>query len=332
MRRQLVLIGAGTIIGLAIPFLVHSQYALTLINVAGVNMLLAIGLLFLFGFCGQLAFCQAAFFGIGAYTSAILSIRAAVDVWLSMAVATMAAGVIAVAIGAAILRLRSHYFALATLGFSQIVSQILLNWKPVTGGTDGIVNIPKPAIGPFVFESTAAFYYLIFAMVALGVLLAYRLRHSKYGRFFIAVRSDALAAEVSGLDVFRIKLLAFVISAVYAGLGGAIYAHMFSFISPDAFDFVVSINVFAMVLIGGTAKIWGVLLGSILVTCLPEVLRFTREYYMLIYGVGIAIVVMFLPGGISGYVQALPSRHARTHSQLEPSDAGEVPHEHSQVQ
>jgi branched-chain amino acid transport system permease protein len=111
-----------------------------------------------------------------------------------------------------------------------------------------------------------------------------------------------LAAEVAGLNVFSVKWLAFVLSAVYSGVAGAVYAHTFSFISPEAFGLIVSINILAMVLIGGSAQIWGVMVGSVIVTGLPEVLRFTREYYMLIYGLGIVLFVIFLPAGISGYL------------------------------
>ena len=303
MRRYVAAL-FGVVLLLGVPLLVSSQYLLTLINVAGVNMMLALGLLFLFGFCGQLSFCQAAFFAIGAYTSAILATKFELNVWLSMLCGTLAAGVFSAIVGIAILRLRSHYFALATLGLTQIVSQILLNWKVVTGGTDGIVKIPKPTILGWPLDSMTAFYYLILATVTMSALVAHHVRHSRYWRSFVAVRSDALAAEIAGLNVFATKLLAFILSAVYAGIGGALYAHMISFISPDAFDLVVSVNAFAMVLVGGTAKIWGVLVGSALVTCLPELLRFTHQYYMLLYGIGIALVVMFLPGGLSGYVRA----------------------------
>ncbi len=186
--------------------------------------------------------------------------------------------------------------------FGQIVSQIILNWKEVTRGTDGVVNIPRPMIGGWTVASGADFYYLIAALVALLTFVAYRIRASRYGRAFVAIQSDALAAEVSGLNVFGVKWIAFVLSGVYAGIGGSVYAHMFSFISPEAFELIVSINVLAMVLVGGSARVWGVLVGSAIITGLPELLRFTREYYMMIYGLGMAAAVVFVPGGISGYV------------------------------
>lgn len=286
---------------LTVPWWVKSQYLLTLLNVIGVNVILALGLLFLFGYCGQLAVGQAAFFAIGAYASALLTTSARVDVWIGMLVGAVGAGVVAGLVGIPILRLKGHYFALATLGFGEIVSQVVLNWKEVTRGTDGVVNIPKPTIGSWTLSDAGELYYLIAAFVAILTLVAARIRHSRYGRAFLAVRSDPLAAEVAGLNVFSVKWLAFVLSAVYSGIAGALYAHTFSFISPEAFGLIVSINILAMVLIGGSAQIWGVIVGSVIVTGLPEMLRFTREYYMLIYGLGIVLFVIFLPAGISGY-------------------------------
>src|SRR5262245_46237146 len=295
---------------LTVPWWVKSQYLLTLLNVIGVNIILALGLLFLFGYCGQLAVGQAAFFAIGAYASALLTTIAHVNVWLGMVVGALGAGVVAGLVGIPILRLRGHYFALATLGFGEIVSQIVLNWKEVTRGTDGVVNIPKPRIGAWTLSDGGELYYLIAAFVAILTLIAARIRESRYGRAFLAVRSDPLAAEVAGLNVFSVKWLAFVLSAIYSGIAGALYAHTFSFISPEAFGLIVSINILAMVLIGGSAQIWGVIVGSVIVTGLPEVLRFTREYYMLIYGLGIVLVVIFLPAGISGYFAPDASRRA----------------------
>jgi len=313
--RFIFAVGAGLLI--ALPWWIGSNYLLTLVNVIGVNMILALGLLFLFGYCGQLAVGQAAFFAVGAYASALLTTRLGLNVWLGMASGVVAAALLAGGVGVAILRLRGHYFALATLGLGEIVSQIILNWKEVTGGTDGVTGIPKPHVAAWALRSNTEFYYLILVLVALLTLVAARIRGSSIGRAFVAVRSDALAAEVAGLDVFRVKWLAFVLSAIYSGIAGAIYAHMFSFVSPEAFGLIVSINILAMVLIGGAGQLWGVLVGSVIVTGLPELLRFTREYYMLIYGIGLVIVVMFFPLGLSGHVRI--RRRTRATQVLSPS-------------
>jgi branched-chain amino acid transport system permease protein len=300
--RSRLLGGAGIALLLTLPWWIGSNYLLTLVNIIGVNMILALGLLFLFGYCGQLAVGQAGFFAVGAYVSALLTTRVGLNVWLGMITGVAAAALLAAGVGLAILRLRGHYFALATLGLGEIVAQVILNWKEVTGGTDGVTGIPKPAIGGWTLQSDADFYYLLLGLVGGLTLAARRIRVSRIGRSFIAVRSDALAAEVAGLDVFKVKWLAFVLSAVYSGIAGSVYAHMFSFVSPEAFGLIVSINILAMVLIGGAAQMWGVLVGSVIVSGLPELLRFTREYYMLIYGLGLVIVVMFFPLGLSGHL------------------------------
>ncbi len=311
MRRLIVLAACAGM--LAVPFWVRSRYVLDLINIAGINVILALGLLFIFGYCGQLALCQAAFFGIGAYTTALLTTGSGVNTWLGILAGAVVAGLVGAVVGLAILRLQGHYFALASFGFGEIASQIFLNWKEVTRGTDGILNIPKPRIGNWALASGLQFYYLVVVFVALLLLIAYRLRRSRYGRAFLAVRTNALAAEVAGLNVFFVRWIAFNLSAAYAGLAGALYAHMFSFISPEAFGFMVSVNAVAMVLIGGIVHVWGVVLGALSVTMLPEVLRFSREYYMLIYGLGLAAVVVFLPDGISGWVGTGASKLGQTH-------------------
>jgi branched-chain amino acid transport system permease protein len=327
---RLVAIATGVVLLLTLPWWIGSNYLLTLVNVIGVNMMLALGLLFLFGYCGQLAVGQAAFFAVGAYVSALLTTRAGVNVWLGMASGVTLAAVFAAVVGVAILRLRGHYFALATLGLGEIVAQVILNWKEVTGGTDGVTGIPKPDLVWWTLRSNAEFYYLILALVVGLTLAAARIRASRIGRAFVAVRSDPLAAEVAGLNVFRVKWTALVLSAVYSGIAGSVYAHMFSFVSPEAFGLIVSINILAMVLVGGAAQIWGVLVGSVVVTGLPELLRFTREYYMLIYGLGLIVVVMFFPLGLSGHFRWGRGAQARAAGRRaagygQPEDVREAP-------
>jgi branched-chain amino acid transport system permease protein len=302
MKRAILLGVLGTIL-VSLPAWVESRYAIHLLNITGVNVVLALGLLFVFGYCGQIALCQAAFFGVGAYTSALLTTTFGANPWLGMLAAASVSGLVGAVVGAAILRLRGHYFALASFGFGEIASQVFLNWKDVTRGTDGILDIPKPSIGGWTLSTGADFYYLIVVLVCILGVVAYRIRRSRYGRAFLAVRNDALASNVAGLNVLRVKLTAFVLSAAYAGIAGGIYAHMFSFVSPESFGFMVSVNVMAMVLVGGIAHIWGVFIGALILTLLPEMLRFLQEYYMVIYGAGLAALVIFMPDGISGVAQ-----------------------------
>ncbi len=289
---------AGLVLA-SMPLWLTSAYLMQLVNVTGINVILALGLLFIFGYCGQLSLCQAAFFGVGAYTTALLTTGAGVNPWLGMASGAVVAGLLAAVVGTAILHLKGHYFALASFGFGEMTAQILLNWKALTGGTDGVLNIPKPAIFGFVLGTGPRFYYFILALIVILALVTHRINRSRYGRAFLAVRSDPLAAQASGLDVFDTKRLAFILSGVYGGIGGAVYAHLFSFISPDVFGFMVSVNILVILLIGGTGHLWGVLVGSLIVTALPEALRFSQQYYMLFYGALITAVVVLLPGGIS---------------------------------
>lgn len=298
MKRVTVFLVLGIALA-SVPLWLTSPYLMQLANIAGINAILALGLLFIFGYCGQLSLCQAAFFGIGAYTTALLTTGVGISPWLGMASGAILSAIVAAAVGTAILRLRGHYFALASFGFGEMTAQILLNWKAVTRGTDGVLNIPKPNFLGFELTTGPHFYYFILCLTLALALVAHRIYHSRYGRAFLAVRSDPLAAQASGIDVLSTKRLAFILSGIYGGIGGAVYAHLFSFISPDVFGFMVSVNILAILLMGGTGQLWGVFVGSVIVTTLPEALRFSQQYYMLFYGGLITAVVVLLPGGIS---------------------------------
>lgn len=303
MRKPLLFLFAATAI-LGVPFLSSSNYILRLIDVALIYSLLSVSLNVVLGYAGQIALGHAAFFGIGAYTAALVSAGGSgLLFWPGF----LAAGVVSAAsgllIGIPTLRLKGHYFALATLGFGEIMRHIFFNWREVTHGMDGISGIPAPSLGFFTFASDRTFFYLILAVLAAVMLAMVRITQSKFGRQLAAVRDAELAAGTSGVNVSRLKIVAFGLSASIAGFAGSLYAHLTTFISPDTFTFDVTAQMLSMVLIGGVGTTWGPVLGALLLTFLPEWLRVSQAYYQLIYGAGIVALIVFLPMGIVGLLR-----------------------------
>ena len=210
--------------------------------------------------------------------------------------------------------------ALATLGFGEIMRHIFFNWREVTHGMDGIGGIPAPSLGFFTFASDRSFFYLAVAILAVVMLAMMRIEKSKYGRRLAAIRDAELAAGTSGIDVSRLKIVAFGLSAAVAGFAGSLYAHLTTFISPDTFSFEVTAQILSMVLIGGIGTAWGPVFGAFLLTFLPEGLRISQAYYQLIYGAGIIALIIFLPMGLFGLFQRRSAR-ADVHAARQPSTA-----------
>jgi branched-chain amino acid transport system permease protein len=298
-------------LALGLPFVLTTPYLLRVLNIAVINALLAVSLNIVLGLAGQLSLGQAGFWGIGAYTSAILTVTYGWPFAGGLLAGILLATLFGIAIGAPALRLRGVYLALATLGFGEIVRLVLLNWKEVTHGQDGIGGLPPAGIGPLVVTTDRQFYYLLLVVLVLVVVASNRLRRTKYGRAFLAVRQGELAAEVMGVPTTRIKILAFAVSAGLAGAAGVLYAHLYAFVSPDVFGLDVSVALVAMLLVGGVGSAWGAVAGAAILTALPEVFRFSREYYMVIYGVGIVLLIVFLPSGLAGLLPRRPDPSER---------------------
>jgi len=305
MRKPVVLLIIAAAI-LAVPFVIHSNYLLRLVNVALIYSLLSVSLNIVLGYAGQIALGHAAFFGIGAYTAALISADSSgLLFWPGFIAAGIVTGLSGLLIGIPTLRLKGHYLALATLGFGEIMRHIFFNWREVTHGMDGIGGIPAPSVGFFTFANDRSFFYLALAILAVVMLATMRIERSKFGRYLAAIRDAELAAGTSGVDVSRLKIIAFGLSAMVAGFAGSLYAHLITFISPDTFVFDVTAQILSMVLIGGIGTTWGPVLGAFLLTFLPESLRVSQAYYQLIYGAGIVMLIIFLPMGLLGLLQRM---------------------------
>ena len=283
---------------LTIPHLLPGKYLLQLVNLGLISLIVVVGLNYITGYCGQINFGQAAFWGIGAYVTA-LSTMNGVSFWLALPLAAIATGLCSLLLGIPTLKLRAYYLAMATIGFGEIVQLVLIHWEPVTGGTSGLRGVPGVSIGGHLISGNLEQYYFLLAWCALALGLALRVRASKLGRAMIALRDSEIAAEVAGVDTVRIKMLAFAMSSMYAGVAGGLYVSYVNYVSPDLFSNAQAVLFFTMLVVGGTGSAVGAVLGTALLTALPEALRFLKEWYLVLYGVGVILIIIFIPEGLA---------------------------------
>jgi branched-chain amino acid transport system permease protein len=278
---------------------------MAVINLAGINVIIALGYFLLLGLTGQLNLAQAGFMGVGAYAAGLLTVKAGWSVWPSALVAVAVAALGGVLLGLPSFRLRGHYLAIATLGFNIIFVLVLRNWETLTNGSDGIPGIPSPVVFGFELGDKSRYYYLVLACVGFCIALAAWLRKSRFGMALQGIREDEIAAMAAGVDVFRYKVFGFALCAAYCGLGGVLYAHLMRFVSPGDFAFSRSFSFLIMSVLGGVQSIAGTVVGAALVTILPEWLRFLEDIYMLIFALSVLFIMIFLPSGLAGGVQTL---------------------------
>jgi branched-chain amino acid transport system permease protein len=297
---------------LALPAITRDGYIIQLLNIAILNAIVVLGLNFATGWTGQINFGQAAFYGLGAYTTAIATkagLPWIATPFLSIAVVSAASLVL----GLPTLRLRTYYLAMTTIGFGEIIRLIIVHWEPVTGGTSGLREIPGISVLGFVPQGQMQHYYVLAAALALALLVASRIRNSKLGRAMIATRDSEIAAEQSGVDTVRTKLLAFMIGGIYAGLAGCLYASSIRFVSPDSFSGIQAILLMTMLIVGGMGSIAGCVIGAVALTILPEALRFLGQWYLVLYGLGVIVVIVLAPGGLASLALRLQPNRAGVH-------------------
>jgi branched-chain amino acid transport system permease protein len=307
--KDIAFIAFVAMVALVIPIVTDNGYIIQLLNIAILNAIVVLGLNFATGWTGQINFGQAAFYGLGAYTTAIVTKSGLPWVFapaLSMVIVLIAS----VILGLPTLRLRTYYLAMTTIGFGEIVRLVLVYWEPVTGGTLGLRAIPGISIFGLRPEGHIQHYYLLLGILGLATLVAVRIRHSALGRAMIATRDSEIAAEQSGVDTVRIKLLGFMIGAVYAGLAGSLYASSIRFVSPDSFSGVQAVLLMTMLIVGGMGSIAGCIIGAVVLTVLPEVLRFLGQWYLVLYGLAVIAVIVLLPGGLASTTSITRLRRA----------------------
>jgi branched-chain amino acid transport system permease protein len=310
LRPGYLALALGAVVVVILPLLFTSRYTTNLLILGAAWGIATLGLVVVLGYTGQISLAQAAFYGLGAYAVALGTTRWGVNWWLALILGLAAAILAGAVLGSTTLKLGGHYLAMVTICFQIIYTLINTNWIAVTGGPDGISNIKRP---PFLVPLNTAQRYAWFALGALLLVggLVWWLRDTALGRAMRAIRENELAAEALGVDTRRVKVIAFVLSAVIGALGGAIYASGYLYISPDSFNFDHAVAFLAMVLVGGSESPVGAILGASLLTFLPEWLRDLKRIYLVIYGCAIILVIVFMPEGLWGYVKLLGRRFAR---------------------
>lgn len=282
-----------------------SDYYIDLANRACLFILLCVGLNIVKGFCGQVTVGHIGLYAIGAVSSALLALNYGLSFWISAPLAMLITGFAGIIVGLPSVRLEGAYLALATLGLGESV-RIMIAVTPALGSSTGIMLIPAPVIGDFVFDSFERYYYLVMTVAVLGIYLSFAILRSATGRAFQAIREDPIAASAVGINVTMYKLLAFVISALYAGLGGALFSHMPpGYIHHNNFTIIEMVTLLLMVVLGGIGNIWGGVIGAIVVTVIYDQ---TKDYYFyqpLIFGITMVLLVVFMPRGIGGLIERM---------------------------
>ena len=278
------------------PVFSGGAYTLTVGIFSGINALVAIGLCILMGYAGQVSLGQAGFYGIGAYVSSVLSLHSGLPIVVSVILAMVAAAVAAMILAVPALRLKGHYLAVATLGFGEIINVILNEWGP--GGPSGFGDIPHFGLAGYAIDSTTGYFYLTWGLVAAVMFFSINLINSRTGRALRAVHDSEAACNAMGLNVASLKIKVFILSAAYAALAGSLYAHYVTFISPGSFSLFYSILVLTMVIVGGITNLWGAIIGAVVITVLPELLRRFEELDVLVYGLILTSSLMFFRKGL----------------------------------
>lgn len=283
----------------ALPVIFPDSYFVTVVfTAAALHAILAISLNLLMGYAGQISLGHAAFFGIGAYSSAILTTQYQWNSLLSIGAGMLLTGLIAYVIARPILRLKGHYLAMATLGFGIIVSIILVQAGKFTGGPDGMGDIPQLELFGWSVETDLHWYIIMCSVLIIVVWLSNNLIDSRNGRALRALHGSEIAAELMGINTSAVKSAIFVFSALIASFAGSLFAHQQSFISPDSFSFFFSIELVTMVVLGGLASTYGAILGAIILTFLPELLVVFEDYEVMVFGAILMITMIFMPQGL----------------------------------
>ena len=291
-KHHKIMIGILLAAMLVFPLMGFSQYVYRIAVVSVLYAILAMSLNLIAGVAGQISLGHIAFYGIGAYTSALLCVNFGVSVWVGILAAFVVSMLFGLLIAIPTLKLSGGYLAILTMSFAEIIRLILLNWTSVTRGPMGILNIPKPSLFGYTIKSSGAFLYLVLTVAIIVYIGLHNLIHSRFGRNLQALRDDEISSESMGINVYRYKVIAFVISTGVAGVAGALFASYMEFIDPSSFISDESTVILSMVVLGGMGNMNGSIIAAALLTILPEALRSFSDYRMLVYGV--VLVAMML--------------------------------------
>jgi len=280
----------------ALPMLLKS-YGVYLCTLFCVTLMATYGLNLTIGYAGQMSLGQAAFYGIGAYIAAI-SLKAGVPFLVVLPIAAVACFAIGLALGLPALRVQHHYLAFATLGFNVLVFLMMRNEERITGGTYGISGIPRPTLFGHSLDAGLPFFWFTLAFTLLLIGFLWWLLRSPWGRAFAALRDNPIRAESLGVNITAYTLLAFAIGAACAGIAGVFFAALVQYVEPAPFHFSASLMMLLAVIVGGSGRFFGPILGTVVIVLLPEWLRFMQNWYLAVFGFAIVALMIWLPGGI----------------------------------
>ena len=314
-------LAALTLFVIAFPFL-FSSYQTNVMTTALIYVMLGLGLNIVVGLAGLLNLGYVAFYAVGAYSYAILNHHFGLGFWAALPVGAFLGALFGILLAFPVLRLRGDYLAIVTLGFGEIIRLILENWNAFSFGPSGISNIPRPGffgITLSLSQATIYLYYLMIVLCLFTIFVVKRLRDSRIGRAWIALREDEVACEAMGIDKTKTKLTAFALGATWAGMVGVIFAAKTTFINPASFTFMESAMILSIVVLGGMGSIVGVILGAFLLILTPEYLRAFSNYRMLLFGTTMVLMMVFRPQGIVANVRRV--YHFRMNQKEETSRA-----------
>jgi branched-chain amino acid transport system permease protein len=293
---------------LIFPALAPNPYIVNLGVFWLINLILLASLNLLMGFGGQISLSHAAFFGLGAYVSGVLSAKFGVSPWLGAFAAMIVTGLLATLIALPTLRLKGHYLAMATLGFNAVLSVLFVELRGLTGGPNGLTNVPSFDLFGFSLAGDVRFFYFAWLIAGAIMVLILNLLDSRMGRALRALSTSEVAAESMGVPVYRYKIQLFVTTAMMAAVAGSLYVHYINFASPETFDFMASVMMVVVVALGGTGTFWGPFLAALVYVALPELLHAFEGFEVLLFGVCLVLVLLFFPRGLAGLLQLRPRR------------------------
>lgn len=309
-RKQIFLLIALAAL-IALPQLISVKYYLHLSILALIWVIMAQGQNLIQGYTGYVSIVQAGFMGIGAYSTALMGSHFGLPVTLTIILAPLVTAVFALATGYPSLRVKGHYFAIVTLAFNMVIFIVLLNFTALTNGEAGITGIPKPGYGRGAwidFHDRQVYYYFVLIVAVAMTALAALIVRSRIGQILLAIRQNEDLVASVGVAAWKYKLFAFVASAMFAGLAGALYAHYQSFINPEIFSVAQALDAILAVIIGGSGTLTGPVIGAFIVVFLPEYLRFADSFRLILYGLILVLATIFMPRGIVGLARDIASR------------------------
>lgn len=303
IKGTLLVIAA--VVLLVFPLVAPTRYQVHVINMAGLYILMSLGLNLAMGYCGQINLALGAFMAMGAYTAALLNTRLGVPIWVNMPLGMILAGVTGALIALPMLKVKSHYLALVTIGLAETINIIIVNETWFTEGPLGISGIKMPELFGIPLDGAERFYYLVLFFVVVGYLAARQIMNHRTGRAFIAIRDSDVAARAMGVNVAKFQIMANAICGVYCGVAGVLYAHMNTYISPDIFEFKTALFVLTMTMIGGMGSLPGSVVGGLALPLALEYFRAFKNWQLVGFGLAIMLVVLFFPGGVMGIARRM---------------------------